>query len=556
MYEAQGARSLAVRKSPSMPMLEISIGSGDVEATMVRCPSGRKMLYQSKGKSAISLCVGILFCCIVLIVLVTLDPTKATEEPWRLNSRGPRMLVAFPSYRHWSNNALLSMVGDQETRSRGQRDEVVHEAALDGMGMLFRKGTRAMPQLVVAHLSESTTPEDLRLFLRGLHRSGMPSHADVVLLLPFRPVATNFTAVIREEEEYFQKLLAKAHSKGSHAGARKPMAIADGRIHNPKLSPFNSVAYTHAPSVTEFGKGPSVWAKHRNDTKGTNSEEEEEAALHYGAVVGFDVQELDPDEALSGFLDSPSIHVRRWICYQILLGMVRHRYRHVMLTEVTGVVILNDILASLKKKDSSLHLYYTGQRWSDVESMDMESVSPVSNLDRNATSVMESVYGSSFWNALDEEDKSSKVISTGIILGGIRPVRSLAAAMATEIVRVAMLRKSREPFRVEALLSYLVHKSSVLGRKVASHLQVHESGVSRVNLLPGPPRGRLFDDFFRKTDSRFAVIQGLNNVGTSESRRKKILDSLKKDICRSQNDLEIYSDCYMLPEAVIEMMIQ
>jgi hypothetical protein len=128
--------------------------------------------------------------------------------------------------------------------------------------------------------------------------------------------------------------------------------------------------------------------------------------------------------------------------------------------------------------------------------------------------------------------------------------------MATEIVRVAMLRKSREPFRVEALLSYLVHKSSVLGRKVASHLQVHESGVSRVNLLPGPPRGRLFDDFFRKTDSRFAVIQGLNNVGTSESRRKKILDSLKKDICRSQNDLEIYSDCYMLPEAVIEMMIQ
>lgn len=560
MYEGPGVRSLAIRKSPSMPMLEVSIGGGELpwsgmDGATGKCPPGRKSTspYHRKVKSAISLCVGILLCTIVLFVLITLDPTKVTKEPWRLSSRGPRMLVTFPSYRHWSRHALFARREDEETvRRRDQRDADIHEVALEGMGMLFRKGTRAMPQLIVAHLSECTTPDDLRLFLRGLHRSGMPSRADVVLLFPFRPVGANFTVVIREEEDYFQKLLAKMHTNESYTGARKPMAVADGRIHNPKLSPFNSAAYTRAFSLTDLAKGPSIWAKHCNDTKGTMNSEEEEVALHYGAVVGFDVQELDPNDALSGFLDSSSIHLRRWICYQILLGMVRHRYRHVFLTEVRGVVILKDALASLKKKDSSLHLYYTGQKWSDaVESTEIGSVSPVS-IARNASNVMESVYGRSFWNSLEEEDKSRKVISTGIILGGIRPIRSVATAMATEIVRVALLRKSRESFRVEALLSYLVHKSSVLGRKIASRLQVHESGVSTVNLLPGRPRGRPFDDLFRKNDNRFAVIQGMKDQGTSEARRKKILECLKKDICRSQNDLEIYSDCYLLFEAMME----
>ena len=557
MYEALGPRSLAVRKSPSMPMLEIGIGGGDVwtmDAVMGKCPSARKMLYPRKVKSAISLCVGILVCAIVLFVLVAMDPAKVAEEP-RVDSRASRMLVTFPSYRHWSHHALLVKAGEQVTRNRDHREDDVHEAALEGMGMLFRKGTCAMPELVVAHLSESTTPDDLRLFLRGLHRSGLPSRADVVLLFPFRPVPANFTAVIREEEEFFQKLLRKVHSKGSHPEARKLLAIADGHLHNPKLCPFNSAAYTRAPLVTEVTKGPSIWAKHRNETKAADSEEEE-APLQYGAVVGFDVQELDPDDALSGFLDSPSIHLRRWICYQILLGMVRHRYRHVFLTEVSGVLILKDIFEPLKKKDTGLHLYYSGQRWSDIETSDMDSVPLVSNSDRNATNVMESVYGRIFWNSLEDEDKARKVISTGIILGGIRPVRSVATAMAIEIVRVAMLRKNREPFRVEALLSYLVHKSSVLGRKVASHLQVHESGMSTVNLLPGPPRAGPFDDLFRKKDIQFAVIQGLKNEATLEARRRKILESLRKDICLSQNNLEIYSDCFKLPEAVIEMTIQ
>ena len=116
--------------------------------------------------------------------------------------------------------------------------------------------------------------------------------------------------------------------------------------------------------------------------------------------------------------------------------------------------------------------------------------------------------------------------------------------------------KSKAPFRVEALLSYLVHKSFVLGRKVASHLQVHESYMSIVNLLPRAHKAQPFDDLFRRKDIQFAMIQGLKNEATLEARWRKILESLRKDICLSQNNLEIYSNCFKLPEAVIEMTTQ
>jgi hypothetical protein len=122
--------------------------------------------------------------------------------------------------------------------------------------------------------------------------------------------------------------------------------------------------------------------------------------------------------------------------------------------------------------------------------------------------------------------------------------------MATEIVRVALLRQDRVAFRADSpFLSVLVHRSSVLGKRVASHLQVHDSGASLVNLLPGPPRAAPFDDFFRRSDCRFSLLQGLQNGAVSQDRRKKILESLRDDICGSQNDAQIYPDCYSQPLA-------
>lgn len=81
-------------------------------------------------------------------------------------------------------------------------------AALQGMGTLLRVGTRAMHELIVAHLTEDTTSEELRLFLRSLHRSSLTARADVVLLFPSSPMPIAMANVIQEEEDSFQRLLA------------------------------------------------------------------------------------------------------------------------------------------------------------------------------------------------------------------------------------------------------------------------------------------------------------------------------------------------------------
>lgn len=533
MYEVGARRlSLEVRKSLSMPMLIVDDSESYPESS--KCPSLRCKLstyMHRKAKSTISLCVGIVLCTFVLSVLTfALDLWKVSEAP--------RLLVSFP-YKLRNHTSFVKpsdVVPDRRPEMIVTREE---EAALEGMGVLYRKGKCGMPQIVVAHLSETTTAEDLKLFLRGMHRSGLLASADLVLLFPWQPLPRFFAKVIRDEERYFQRLLAQHHK----AGTRRPTES----VPESKLSIFNSDAYTKPLSVSDFGKGrqESVWGASgaRNDSASTESKDD---GVHYGAVIGFDMQELDPDDAFSGFLDRPSANLRRWVCYQILLGMVRNRYRHAMLTQVRGTFFLKNVLAPLKRRDPSLHLYHTGRRWADVHSspQSLYNVFSPSSEANATTGVIESVYGKKFWNSLEEEDRARKVISTGLIVGGIRPVRSVAMAMATEIVRVALLRKTRDAFNPEAVLSFLVHKSSVLGKKVASHLQVHDSGMSPVNLLPGPPRGDDFNDFFRREDSRFAVLHGFKNEGVTERRREKILKSLWQDICNSQNDVEIYTDCY------------
>jgi len=82
------------------------------------------------------------------------------------------------------------------------------EKALQGMGTLFRKGTRRMRELVVAHLSEETSLASLRLFLRTLHRSGATARADVVFLFPGASISQEVLSVFQEEEASFQRMLA------------------------------------------------------------------------------------------------------------------------------------------------------------------------------------------------------------------------------------------------------------------------------------------------------------------------------------------------------------
>lgn len=83
------------------------------------------------------------------------------------------------------------------------------ESALQGMGILFRKGTRHMRELIVAHLSDGTSLASMRLFLRMLHRSGATARADIVVLFPRDHCGSKQVwEVFQEEESSFQRMLA------------------------------------------------------------------------------------------------------------------------------------------------------------------------------------------------------------------------------------------------------------------------------------------------------------------------------------------------------------
>lgn len=119
---------------------------------------------------------------------------------------------------------------------------------------------------------------------------------------------------------------------------------------------------------------------------------------------------------------------------------------------------------------------------------------------------------------MDEEDKCWKVISIGVIMGGICFVCSVIIVMVIEIVWVVFFCKSRELFNFEVILSFLVYKFLVLGKKVVFYFQFYESGMLFVNLFFGLLCGFYFNDFFWCVDIWFVVFQGFKNKGVVEFR--------------------------------------
>ncbi|MBA0804122.1 hypothetical protein Gohar_014273, partial [Gossypium harknessii] len=59
--------------------------------------------------------------------------------------------------------------------------------------------------------------------------------------------------------------------------------------------------------------GEPIWGKKgRGNYSSSNEDESESTRLIYGSVVGFDVNELDPENSLGGFLDYIPLSLRRW----------------------------------------------------------------------------------------------------------------------------------------------------------------------------------------------------------------------------------------------------
>lgn len=322
----------------------------------------------TKARSTISICALLVFVTLLLFTLSTFEPNSRTQAPIGFASR--RFLAEVRSPRMWRRNNTLSHGLKSESRSRPQR-------ALQGLGTLYRRGTKSVSDLVVAHVAEETKEDELRLFLRALHRSGLTAKSDVVLLFPSPSHQSKFESLIQEENDYFLTLVKK------HSEVNK--TSSSPAVKHPGL--------TFDPAQFRPGKkepGEPIWGKKVSSNESTQ--------LSYGSVVGFDTSELDPENSLAGFMEQHAVPMglRRWACYPMLLGRVRRNFKHVALLDARTAVPLGDQVGpGGPRSPESVHFY--------------EGPGP----------------------------KHKPKVNAGVISGGARGVRRLSDAMLAEIVRVA-----------------------------------------------------------------------------------------------------------------------
>ncbi|ERN14551.1 hypothetical protein AMTR_s00038p00099650 [Amborella trichopoda] len=397
--------------------------------------------------------------------------------------------------------------------------------ALHGMGTLYRRGTRGMAELIVAHITNSTTKTHLRMFLRTLHRSGALARADLVLLFPTPLIPPSSSRIIEDENLSFLNLLNQTQKSGDICPF-KPNVLSKACNSKP--------AYPNPLWGTATGVG------------GHAQRNKSDQCFAWGSVVGFVVNELNPDDALSGFIDQPPIELRRWACYQMLLGKLRHRVKHVLLTEITGTLIIGDALSPLRKaaRNNVLFLALEESSWGEG---------------------MRGVYGKEAWGEVYRSERGAEIVNSGVVMGAMGAVRRLANAMITEIVKVALLRKRRGAFPDSVLLTYLVRQSSVARRNLGNmHLVGNSDSV--VHSLSKSTQESIFtrsksltpvstSPLSLSTSSspsmsgsstvRYTVIHGYTSErSVGGVNLSSVVEIVHRDICSSWGDSSpVYRDC-------------
>lgn len=459
--------------------------------------------------------------------------------------------------------------------------------ALKGLGTVFIRGTKVMSELVVAHITEDTQLEDLRLFFRGLYRSGVMARADVVVLFAWNALPVYMVNLINEENSSFHKLLQFSSSESNDVHTDGPASSPSPTQSAASISPFNIDAYKKASAENELTSQPFWGSRVGNLSHGNRSDGAMQQFV-WGSIIGFDASELNPDDTLQGFFDHPPVELRRWACYQMLLGMVRHRFKHVLLTDVSGVAILGDPFA-LARRRMGLYLALEDRAWGAANTVELGVKLRALNADsddkslcqddvaRNrplrpssktahakkqpnaqpdvalhqrgigvrrrvrrgalAGGLYERVYGKQMWSTLEEFERTKKLVNSGAIVGGIHQIRGLANSMVTEIVKVALERTNRDAFPDSVLLSYLLHKSSsVLGKRVLDHLYLLDNAGSFVHSLSGSLQSSFFS---KRSRAAYPMIQG-----NSKSKRWfTVAELINYDICTSPAASEVYADC-------------
>ncbi|XP_061340362.1 uncharacterized protein LOC133286878 [Gastrolobium bilobum] len=367
------------------------------DKTKLNFPSTSKSLF-SKAQSTISICAILLFFTLILFTLSTI-PNTPSSSPLPLP---PRFLL-------------------HKTQTHKPH------FALQRMGTLHRRGTRAMTNLLVCHVSDETPLDDFRFFVRLLHRSTLTASTDVVFLFASPSSVSTFAPILRQENNAFFSFL-RQHSR------------------------FNSTRF----NLTRFFfKEPRMGEPEQTlwGNKKIRSNFDDVDLLSYGSVLSFDATELDPENSLAGFLDRVPLSLRRWACYPMLLGRVRRNFKHVMLVDVKSVLILNDPLGRVRNRSPESVLLFT--------------------------------------KAEKHGKKTQRTVLSTVVMGGARGVRRLSNAVLVEIVRAAIQHKKKKNSVSEsAILSQLVGDEFMLKNRninlipssesipEASSLGGHHSGAS------------------------------------------------------------------------------
>ncbi|KAM1197441.1 hypothetical protein ACFX2I_009027 [Malus domestica] len=405
--------------STSSPSSSTPSSSSSSKTCTVFRRTNSNNLILSKAQSTISICALLVFLTLLLFTLSTFEPSAAKPRPvGRSPSR--RFLsqnTQIPKLPTNPNLPLLSSTWLSKWWKQKQSSPIQKlrsQFALQKMGTLYRRGTRAMPDLVVAHVNDDVTEPELRLFLRLLHRSGLTSRADVAFV--FASSGLRFGSVIREENASFFELLRRYGGLNRTAAAGKKSG-----------SGFDASQFVKA-GQKEIEE--PLWGR-----KGVNSEGEGEfTRFSYGSVVGFEAGELDPENSLSGFVDHVvPMSLRRWACYPMLLGRVRRNFKHIMLADAKNSVVVGDPLSRVRHRSPESVLLFT----------------------------MPPPLAGKHGKKNSDSTQSHGAVNSVVITGGARGVRRLSNTVLTEIVRATMQHKKKSTVTESGVLSQLVAKAFV-----------------------------------------------------------------------------------------------
>ncbi|KGN53838.1 uncharacterized protein LOC101208268 [Cucumis sativus] len=447
--------------------------------------SGRRSNYNllTKAQSTISVCALLVFLSLLLFTLSTFEPTiKMNLTPPRrlLTQKSMPIELRKPLGNRW--NWFRQMWKQKPAMGKTTTTDAVSTVALQRMGTLYMRGTRAMPDLTVVHVSEDIGEEDFRLFLRLFHRSGVTAKSDSVFVFPSPAFSLRFGPIIRQENESFLKLLGRYRNlNGTSRSAAAGFDVT-------QLFKSKEKKETEEP----------IWGKRvKRLGNVSNGGEDELTRLSYGSVVSFDAGEIDPENSLSGFSDHIPMSLRRWSCYPMLLGRVRRNFKHVMLIDAKSSLLLGDPLSRVRNKGTESVIFFTNK-----------------HSKKNS-----------------EKSNSHHLVNPSIVIGGARGIRRLSNAAAVEIVRILMQHKKKNSVSDSGVLSRLVNSEFLL--KNVKVIMASES-IPEASSLTGV---ELESVGSLSAPEKMMFHKG-NNGNSGE-----INSVIMKKICSSEIDSSVYTHC-------------